>query len=150
MIEETKLSEAPEDRTLAWIEAQLGDVSKLSEELISVIWVTVYRAMEIGNQAQPLGSRGLVSDKLRGGNLWQRMREAAIWLQLLKEIVPVIKSSESSRIRAADSQLLVDILKWEMFDAADMSRLRRAVARRRAKPDPMYDRPVPLQLIRSR
>jgi hypothetical protein len=74
------------------------------------------------------------------------MEEATLELEFLKETVPIIQHSRSSWKQAADSQLLVDMLKWKLLDAPNMSLLRRAWARRKAKPDPMYDRPVPLQL----
>jgi hypothetical protein len=55
--------------------------------------------------------------------------------------LPLIRSQE------AESQLLIDILKWNIIDAADMSALRRSVGRLFAKADPAYKESVPAEIL---
>src|SRR5271168_638104 len=43
----------------------------------------------------------------------------------------------------ADAQLVVDVLKWGIEDAASMSGLRRTILRQFARADPEYEKPIP-------
>jgi hypothetical protein len=141
------MTASTEERALSWIETHLGIVSNLHREVIAVIWVTVYRSMEIGAEARSRGGPyGLAADKFGGGDLVYRLKKAICELDFLKKKVPCIQREKSSWGKAASSQLFIDMLKWGLLDAPNMSLLRRTFARRRAKADPMYDRPVPPQL----
>ena len=53
----------------------------------------------------------------------------------------------SATERADVAQLLIDILKWDIDNAGEMSGLRRAVVRRFAKADSLYGAPVPNELL---
>ena len=47
------------------------------------------------------------------------------------------------------SQLLVDVLKWDIIDAGDVPWWQRVRARQSATADPMYRKPVPAAILRA-
>lgn len=61
-------------------------------------------------------------------------------------MIPIIRSSASRAAQLADSQLLIDLLKWGIVDAGNMSGLRRTIARQFAKADPEYENPIPREV----
>jgi hypothetical protein len=134
------------ERAVSWIKTNLGDVAGLHRDVVQVIWVTVYRALETGNLASTQGPHGLTSDALRGGDFMWRLGQATRRLEYLKKIIPLLKSETSSWRQAATSKTIAYQLKYDMPDVLNMSLIQRAIARRRTKIDPMYDRPVPPDL----
>jgi hypothetical protein len=62
-------------------------------------------------------------------------------------MIPIIRQNQSKQDMAAASELLIDILKWDIIDAAEMSSRQRVRARQSAKADPMYQEPVPLGIL---
>jgi hypothetical protein len=116
--------------------------------VVPVIWVTVYKGIKIGMRAEAEGGpKGLVKNTLVGDRrLLPSLEEATIRIELLRKIIPVIRSHTSSEAKLADAQLVIDILKWGIEDAGSMSGIRRALLRQFAKADPEYDQPVPSEI----
>ena len=136
-------------RAVSWIYDHLGPISDLPTSVVPVIWVTVYQAMETGLEAEGRGgATALAKDMLQGGNLLMRVETSTHRLDFLRNMISSIRSASSDRERLADSQLLIDMLKWNMLDAPNMSWWGRVRARQSAKADPMYQQPVP-QIILS-
>lgn len=142
------MDELAKRRSVKWILDRFGGLHDLPPEVASVVWVTVYRSMEVGIELEDQGGqRGLMKDMiLGGGDLTLRTEQAALKLDFLQEMVHHIRNNPTSSSRLADGQLLVDVLKWGMVDAADMSALRRMWRRRSAKADPLYEGKVPQEL----
>ena len=135
-------------RAVDWIRRELGSVHDLSQPVIQVIWVTVYRSMETGLEAEANdGSLGLVKDTLQRGDLMMRLESSVNRLEFIRKMIPAIRRNQSERGKQADSELLIDLLKWDMLAAADMSLWQRFRARRSAKADPMYQQPVPSAIL---
>jgi hypothetical protein len=131
-------------RAINWIRDKLGPVGNLPNEVVGVIWVTAFRSMEVAIEAEgQSGPHGLTKDFIGGGDLMWRLDSATRRLDLITQMIPIIRSHGSKREVMGDSQLLVDILKWDIIDAADMSWWQRVRARQSAKSDPMYREPVP-------
>jgi hypothetical protein len=100
--------------------------------------------MEVAMEAERQnGPHGLTKDLIAGGDLMWRLDSAARRLDHISKMIPIIRSHSSKREIMDDSQLLVDILKWDIIDAADMSWWQRVRARQSANADPMYREPVP-------
>jgi hypothetical protein len=117
-----------------------GTLRDLPAAVVPVVWVTVYRAIEAGMRAEQSGGpAGMVKETLRGGRLGREVQEATLKIQFLQRYLPLLRTG-------GDSQLLIDILKWNITDAADMSRLARAFARMFAKADPLYNQAVPVEI----
>jgi hypothetical protein len=136
------------DRATALILRCYGGLGDLSEEFAKVIWVTAYRACAIGLQLESGGAEAITKSMLVGGGhdareLEQRTRQ----MEFLNQIVPIVRAAKP-KDRRADAQLAVDILKWNIIDAADMSNIRRLIARKRAEADPMYSQELPQELVR--
>jgi hypothetical protein len=136
-------------RAVDWIRRELGSVHDLSQPVIQVIWVTVYRSMETGLEAEAKGQNHMVllKDTLQGGDLMMRFGSSVNRLEFIRKMIPAIRRNQSERGKQADSQLLIDLLKWDMLDAADMSLWQRFRARRSAKADPMYQQLVPSAIL---
>jgi hypothetical protein len=135
-------------RAVDWIRRELGSVHDLSQPVIQVIWVTVYRSMETGLEAEANdGSLGIVKDTLQRGNVMMRLESSVNRLEFIRKMIPAIRRNQAERGKQADSQLLIDFLKWDMLDAVDMSLWQRFRARRLAKADPMYQQPVPSAIL---
>jgi len=137
-------------RAIKWIRSEFGSVNDLQKEVVQVVWVTVYRATE----ASAYYSRELVLTPGQDSRLHdmvqllQRGEEDVQKLKFLKKMVPIIRNNQSEMEKIADSQLLIDFLKWKMLDALNMSRWQRFCARFTAKPDPMYQHPVPSEIMK--
>jgi len=135
-------------RAVDWIRRELGSVNDLSKPVIQVIWVTVYRSMETGLEAESKGGKwGLVKDTLRQGDLMYHFESSLNRLEVLRKMIPAIRQNQSEWGKLGDGQLLIDLLKWDILDAADMSLWQRFRARRSAKADPMYQQPVPSAIL---
>jgi hypothetical protein len=131
-------------RAIDWIHCEFGRLDDLPDPLVPVIWVTVYRGMETGLEAESKGGgTGLVKDALQLGDLMTRLKRSALAIEFLQKMIPTIRASRSKRDQLGDSQLLIDVLKWGILDAPDMSLWKRLLARRSAKADAMYQHPVP-------
>ncbi len=93
------------------------------------------------------GPNALVKSMLLDGGRFAREFEAStLRVKLLHEMIPIIRSSASRAAQLADSQLLIDLLKWGIVDAGSMSGLRRTIARQFAKADPEYENPIPQEV----
>ena len=134
-------------RTIALIQDQHGSLADLPQELVHVIWVTTYRACEISMEIERGGgAHALTKSMLVGGGTDAREFDRRTrQLGFLKQIVPSIKAG-TLRERQADTQLVVDMLKWNM-PATEMSGIRRLLARKFAKADAMYNQPIPACLL---
>jgi hypothetical protein len=66
------MPELAAERALSWIRKEFGDLDDLHRDVIAVIWVTTYRAMEIGSTVGGQGPLGMVADRLKGGDLMLR------------------------------------------------------------------------------
>jgi hypothetical protein len=135
-------------RAVEWISREFGRLDDVPGSVIPVIWVTVYRSMEAGLEAEKKGGAvGIAKDALLLGDMMQRLDTLEVSLQFLQTMIPIIRASGSKQDQLADSQLLIDMLKWGMVDAPNMSGLKRLIARRFAKADPMYEQPVPSVIV---
>ena len=134
---------------LVGIHREFGGLDDLPKPLVPVIWVTVYRSMQVGLEAERTGGvRGLVKDTLQLGDAIKReLQEATLSLEFLQKMIPNIRASQSQRAKLADAQLLIDMLKWGMMDAFDRPLWRRFLARLSAKADPLYRQPVPSVIL---
>jgi hypothetical protein len=132
-------------RAVDWIRRELGSVHDLPKPVIQVIWVSVYRSMETGLEAEAKGQNQMVllKDTLQGGDLMMRFESSVNRLGFIRKMIPLIGQNQSK----GDAQLLIDLLKWDMLDAADMSSWQRFRARQTAKVDPMYQQPVPSAIV---
>jgi hypothetical protein len=132
-------------RAVDWIRRELGSVHDLPKPVIQVIWVSVYRSMETGLEAEAKGQNQMVllKDTLQGGDLMMRFESSVNRLGFIRKMIPLIRQNQSK----GDAQLLIDLLKWDMLDAADMSSWQRFRARQTAKVDPMYQQPVPSAIV---
>src|SRR6516164_6235670 len=142
------VDEAVRERAIEYIQKHWGKLGDLPKPLIPVIWVTVYKALEIAMRAEAEGGpKGLVKNMLVGDRrLMQSLQEAIIRIKLLQKIIPIIRSHTSSTAKLVDAQLIIDILKWGIEDAGSMSGIRRTLLRQFAKADPEYDKPIPLEI----
>jgi hypothetical protein len=131
-------------RAIHLIIQKWGTLRGLPPAVIPIVWVTVYRAVETGMHVEAAGGpSAVVKDMLiGGGGQYQELREATNKLKYLERIVPMLRGST----RRGDAQLTIDLLKWNIVDAANMSFLSRAFARLRATPDPAYKDRVPPEI----
>ena len=91
---------------------------------------------------------GLLKNRLVGDRrLLPSLAQATMRIELLRKIIPVIRSHASSTAKLAGAQLVIDILKWGIEDAGSMSGLRRTLLRQFAKADPEYDKPIPSEIL---
>ena len=74
------------------------------------------------------------------------LEEATLRIQFLQKMLPVIRANKTDIAKATDAQLVIDILKWGILDAASMSGIKRTILRQFAKADPMYKMPIPLEI----
>jgi hypothetical protein len=139
--------EAVRERAIEYIQKHWGSLRDLPKPLIPVIWVTVYKALKLAMRAEAGGGpQGLVKNALvRDGRLMPSLQDAISRIELLRKVIPAIRSHTSSEANA-DAQLVIDILKWGIEDAGSMSGLRRTLLRQFAKADPEYDKPIPLEI----
>lgn len=136
-------------RAVELIEQRFGPLSDLPEQLRGVIWVTVYRSCEVAIEVERNGgSKAILKSALVGGGVSGYEFEMALRkLQLLQEMIPIIRQSRSKSERNADAQLLTDILKWGIRNAGELSPIRRALARTFARADPLYAEPMPSEVL---
>jgi hypothetical protein len=136
-------------RSIKWILDRLGSLRDLPDEVAAVVWVTVYRCMGVGIDVENQGGpRGLLKSMLVGhGELMIKAQQAILKLDFLQNMIVTIRDGASNSARLADGQLLIDILKWGMTDAAKMSGLRRMWVRRSAQADPLYGSPIPPEIL---
>ena len=133
-------------RAIDFIIEKWGALGDLPQPLVHVVWVTVYRALEVSNRIGPRGSSALVTDQLRGGTLGQQLKEASLKIRFLERMLPLIRVHSTRAAKLREGQLLIDILQWNIVDAGRMSRFSRAIARLSAKADPAYSSSVPDEL----
>jgi hypothetical protein len=140
--------EAIRSRAVEFIRRNFGSLGDLPKAVIPVIWVTAYRSMEAAMTAEAQGGpNALVKSMLLDGGRFAREFEAStLRVKLLHEMIPIIRSSASRAAQLADSQLLIDLLKWGIVDGGSMSGLRRTIARQFAKADPEYENPIPQEV----
>jgi hypothetical protein len=130
--------EAARQRAIDYIKKNWGGLGDLPEPLIPVIWATVYRSIQTGMMVEEEGgSKRLLKNFLVGDRKsLPALDEAILRLKFLQKMIPAIRSNPSRMGQRAHGQLLVDILKWGIVDAASMSGLRRTILRSFAKADP--------------
>ena len=134
-------------RTVKLVLESFGHISDLPSQMFPVVWVTTYRACEVAIELERQGPNALVKTALlQGGQAAYEMERAIRRFSLLKEMLPLIRSGTSNTERLRTTQLLVDILRWNI-DAAGMSVPRRIFSRRFAKADPLYGSAVPSELL---
>jgi hypothetical protein len=133
------------DKAIAYIKKHWGTLDDLPAVFIPVVWVTVFRALEIGSQVE--SPQTLVKDMcLNKGQLTFEVQMATGKLQFLQKIIPQLRALEDYEQRLADCYLFIDILRWNIHDAADRGRFSRTWKRVNAKDDPLYRYPVPLEI----
>jgi hypothetical protein len=132
------------DRATALILIRYGGLGDLPQELAQVVWITVYRACAIGLKVENGGGASAITKSMLvgGGHDARELQERTLQMKFLQQIVPIIRAANPTD-RRADVQLAVDVLKWNIIDAADMSGIRRMIARKLARADPMYNQPIP-------
>jgi hypothetical protein len=142
------LDGAVRERAINYIQKHWGKLGDLPKPLIPVIWVTVYKSLKIAMRAEAEGGpMGLVKNTLVGDRrLLPSVEEATIRIELLRKIIPIMRSHTSSEAKLADAQLVIDILKWGIEDAGSMTGIRRALLRQFAKADPEYDKAIPSEI----
>lgn len=136
------------DRAIALILRQYGGLQDLPPEFAKAIWVTAYRACSIGIKMES-GGGALAFTKsmlVGGGHDARELEQRTHQMEFLKQMVPIVRAAKP-KDRRVDAQLAVDILKWNIIDAADMSNIRRLIARKLAKADPMYSQQLPHELV---
>jgi hypothetical protein len=130
-------------RSVKWILDNFGKLSDLSKAEALVVWVTVYRAMEVTAQAEQAGGpTGITKDVLTGGDLGLRLGLAVANIDFLKKAIPVLRKTKNP----ANSAMLIEMLKYGNQEALNQSVFRRLIARLRATVDPMYSAPIPAVL----
>jgi len=136
------------ERAINLIRGKYGSLRDLPEEFRQVVWVTAYRASAIGLKIEAGGgSMALMKSMLTDGGRDAKEFEACTrQLQFLEQMVPIVRSADG-RQKLADAQLVVDMLKWGITDAADMSAIRRTIARKFAKADGLYEMAVPEDVL---
>ena len=136
-------------RATDFILKKWGSLRDLPQPLISVVWVTVYKSMKIVMRVEAEGGpKGLLKNTLIGDRkLSPAFDEAVLWIEFLQKMIPLIRSNASTTEQMADAQLVIDILKWGIEDAASMSGLKRSVLRKFAKTDPEYKKQIPPEIV---
>jgi hypothetical protein len=126
-----------------------GTLRDMPPAVVPVVWVTVCRAIEVGLRAeQSGGATGLLKDTLVGGTLGSEVQQATLKIQFLQRYLAILREEAGRGAQHGNAELLIDILKWNITDAADMSRLMRMLYRMFAKADPAYKQPVPQVICR--
>jgi hypothetical protein len=158
-------------RAVEMIKKNFGRIRDLPKQVWPVIWVTAYRSCEIAMKIEAIGGsnpivksmlvgdsrdcdymdtvgRGIAKSMLVGDSRDVYELERGIRkIELLQNLLPIIRQAKSKADRLGDSSLLIDILKWDIIDAGKMSILRRIIARRFAKADPLYAYPIPDEIL---
>jgi hypothetical protein len=141
--------ESVRQRAVNYIREHWGNLNDLPKPLIPVIWVTVYRSLETAMLVEANGgSKALLKDTLVGERqLAPRFEEATLCIKFLQEMILIIRKHKSARDKLVDSYLLIDILKWKIFDASSMSGIERTIRRQFAKAGIEYNRPIPDEIM---
>ena len=135
-------------RAIDFIQKNWGSLGDLPKPLIPVVWVTVYVAIKTAMMAEPEGgSKVLLKNSLIGDRrLLPDLQETTLRVEFLQKMIPVIRTNPTRMSKLADTQLVIDILKWGILDAAGMSRVRRIILRQFAKAAPEYEMPIPPEI----
>ena len=141
-------NELETERAINLVRAKYGSLVDLPEEFRQVVWVTAYRASAIALKIEAGGGpmalmKSMLAD---GGRDAKEFDTCTRQLQFVEQMVPIVRSA-NGRQKLADAQLVVDILKWGITDAADMSAIRRTIARKLAKAHPLYETAVPEDVL---
>ncbi len=121
-------------KAINYIKENWGLLDDLPSVFIPVVWVTVYRGLEQGSRIQSGGPQGLVKDMLLDrGRRTNQLQIATAKLKFLQTIIPQIRNQTSHEQRLADCYLFIDILRWNIYDAAEMGRFERLWKRISAK-----------------
>jgi hypothetical protein len=141
--------EIARERAITLVRKNFGSLSDLGFEVAAVVWVTTFRACEMGVAAERGGGpHGLLRNMLVGDRkAVPALREHAINLEFLNKAIPQIRDQKNPRLRADNCQLLIDCLKWNIVDAASYSALRRSMIRIFVKADSLYKQPIPCELV---
>lgn len=94
---------------------------------------------------KPMATALAKSMLIDGGRDAQEWETSIQELEFLEQMVPIVRSGQP-RQKTADAQLVVDILKWRIIDAANLSTVRRMIMRKFASADKMYNMPVPEEI----
>lgn len=135
-------------RAITLILQNFGALTDLPLELAKVVWVTSYRASVIWSKVESGGGAIALTKSMLvgGGHDAREFEERTSQIKFLNRIVPMLRAA-NPKDKKSDTQLVVDILKWEILDASDMSYIRRLIARKFAKVDAMYDQSLPQELM---
>lgn len=110
--------------------------------MTKVIWVTSYRASEAAIKIEEDG--GLFKSCLMsGGQAGYEFEKSVHSIEFLKVMIPIIRDSKSNLDRKLNMAMLMDILKWNIIEAQNMSNLIRSIRRRFAKAGHFYYSSVP-------
>lgn len=135
------------DKAIAYIKERWGTLDDLPSVFVPVVWVTVFRALETGSGIDsPQAIWRLGGDLLGVNKLTFELKKAAGRLQFLQRIIPQLRSEKDYKQKLANCHLFIDILRWNILDAANMGRFERTQKRIGAKDDPLYRYPVPLEI----
>lgn len=129
------------------VKESFGTIGDLQKQLQSVVWVTVFRTCQISDKfkdGQIAITRALLSGNMGDvAEFERRIRE----MEFLKDMIPLVRKAKSKAARNGDTFLIVDILRWSILDAAEMSNFQRMKARFFAVCDSMYKHDVPMELL---
>ena len=136
-------------RAVEMIKKNFGSIRDLPKQVWPVIWVTVYRSCEIAMKVEAGGGSNTIvkSILLDGGRDAYEFERGIRKIEFLRNFIPLIRQAKSEIEQLGASSLLIDILKWDIADAGEMSILRRIIARLFAKADPLYAYPVPDEVL---
>ena len=138
-----------EARAIELVKRHFDSLGELPTEVAQVVWVTSFRSCEVGFAAEAAGgAHGMLKDQLIGEHkLLPNLKEQLIKFDFLKKMIGIIRSQTDMRVRKADVQILVDCLKWNILEPGNLSPIRLAIARKLAKPDSLYGKPIPSQIL---
>jgi hypothetical protein len=128
---------------------KFSSLADLPARVIPVVWVSSYRAIEISMAVEAAGGPAALTKSmlLEGGDLYQSFDTSILSMKFVIDMVAIIRSAQSATEQEADCQLLIDVIKWGITDAANMTMDQRVRARVLTRPDEEYDSPVPDEII---
>jgi hypothetical protein len=134
-------------RAINFIRKEWGILSDLPMPLVPVVWVTVYRSLEVAMMAEAeRGPRGLLKNALIGDRtLTPNLQIATVRIEMLKKAIPLIRGHQFEAAKLADARVFIDVLKWDIDPSLPV--WRRVIARTFAKSDPEYNHPIPPELL---
>jgi hypothetical protein len=141
--------EAAEARAVRYILQTWGSLRDLPAPLIPVVWVVTYQALKLAMTVEARGGqKALLENTLLGDEtLAPAFEEATARISLLREMIPLIRSQTSQGARLADAHLVIDVLKWSIEDAAEISPLRRTFRRIFSKAHKDYRNDFPREIL---